>query len=346
MKIIIFGAGAIGSYFGASLILGGNEVVFLDREPAASTLRKSGITIRKQGGVRKVSGLTVLSSYKDLNKMDFFDLAILAVKSYDTKSFLENIRNYTQKIPLILSLQNGVENEVLLAEVFGWKRVIAGSVTTAIGREGPGDVVIEKLRGVGISGESALVPKIVDSFSAAGLVAKHYALREDMKWSKMLTNLPANASAAILKMLPGEIFQNTDLFRLEMEQLRETLKVMHALGLHVTNLPGTPVKLLAAGARFPNWLGKPVMGRILGRGRGAKKPSFLIEVLNDSGRSEVMYLNGAVVKYGEKLGIPIPVNAVLSRTLLGIVEGKLDGNLFDHQPEKLLKMIEAEKNHP
>jgi 2-dehydropantoate 2-reductase len=344
MRIIIIGAGAIGSYFGASLIMSGNEVVFLDREPAAVMLRKSGITLRKKDSIQKVSGLQVLSSYSKMTTAGNFDLAILAVKSYDTHHFLENILDYHVYIPAILSLQNGVENEIEMAKLFGWERVIAGSVTTAIGREGPGEVVVEKLRGVGIAGSSSLVSQIVESFSAAGLKARYYPSIADMKWSKMLTNLPANASAAILHMLPWEIFQDQGLFKMEMEQIRESAHVMKGLGLRVTDLPGTPVRLLGMGAKLPEWIGKPVMGGVLGRGRGGKKPSFLIEVLNHSGKSEVQYLNGAVVKYGAKLDIPTPVNSVLSRTLQAIVEGKMDEAMFIGQAEKLLKLIETEKN--
>ncbi len=116
--------------------------------------------------VQKVSGLDVHTSIPSLKKEIPFDFGILAVKSYDTHKFLGSIRKYASFLPPILCLQNGVENESLLVEVFGEDRVIAGSVTTAIGREGPGVISVEKLRGVGIAGASPLVPAIVRAFNA------------------------------------------------------------------------------------------------------------------------------------------------------------------------------------
>ena len=208
MRIVIFGAGAIGSYFGASLILAGNDVSFYERPGAAETLAIKGISLYRKGMVQKVSGLDVHTSIPSLKKEIPFDFGILAVKSYDTHKFLGSIRKYASFLPPILCLQNGVENESQLVEVFGEGRVIAGSVTTAIGREGPGVISVEKLRGVGIAGASPLVPAIVRAFNAAKLKARRYSSIPNMKWSKLLTNLPANASAAILNMTPAEIFED------------------------------------------------------------------------------------------------------------------------------------------
>ena len=343
MKIIIFGAGAIGSYFGASLLLGGNEVIFLEREPAVGILKRSGITMKRKGLVQKVSGLRIFTDYEEIIRLGPFDFGILAVKSYDTQSFIEGISKHKNTLPPILSLQNGVANENMLAAFIGRERVIAGSVATAIGREGTGEIVVEKLRGVGIAGSSGLVSEIVKVFNESGLIAKSYPRILDMKWSKMLTNLQANASSAILNMLPGEIYANRELFSLEMEQLREALKVMRAQEIKVVDLPGTPVRLLAAGSGFPVWLGQPIIGSVLGKGRGDKQPSFLIEIQNKTGKSEVGFLNGAVVSYGKGKDISTPVNSVLTNTLLGIVSGNLDRQKFDHQPERLLDLVRIEK---
>ncbi len=328
MKIVVFGAGAVGSYFGASLILAGNEIHFLERPQAAESLVKSGISLYRKGMVQKVSGLNVHTSFSSVKEAGQFDFGILAVKSYDTRNFLDSIRSESASIPPILCLQNGVENEALIADMIGAGQVIAGSVTTAIGREGPGVIIVEKLRGVGIAGSSPLVPRIVESFNHAGLRARRYKSIPNMKWSKLLTNLPANASAAILNMMPTEIFGDANLFKLEMEQLRETIKVMKALGYSVEDLPGTPVKLLALGSGFSGQMGKALFGGILARGRGNKKPSFLIEMQTGSRKSEVEFLNGVVARKGKETGIPTPVNTTYARVLTEIIEGKREWKLF------------------
>lgn len=99
-----------------------------------------------------------------------------------------------------------------------------------------------------------------------------------MKWLKLFTNLVANASSAILGMTPRAIFSDPQLFRFEREMLRECLRVMRAGRIPVTDLPGTPVRLLAlAVQRLPHALAQPVLARAVGGGRGGKMPSFYLD---------------------------------------------------------------------
>jgi 2-dehydropantoate 2-reductase len=160
-----------------------------------------------------------------------------------------------------------------------------------------------------------------------------------MKWSKMLTNLPANATAAILDMTPAEVFANPELFRMEMRMLRETLAVMRSNHVRVVDLPGVPVRALALGTRLPEFVAHPLMLKAIGGGRGGKMPSFHIDLHSSRGKSEVDWLNGAVVRYGEQVGVPAPVNKLLTETLLALTKGELSMDIYVHKPEKLLARI-------
>ena len=157
-----------------------------------------------------------------------------------------------------------------------------------------------------------------------------------MKWSKMLTNLIANPTSAILDMTAAEVFANKRLYRLEINMLRECLAVMKAQNLKVVDLPGTPVRALAFAAKLPLWLSRPLLGRAAGSGRGGKMPSFHIDLHSGRGQSEVDYLHGAVIRAGERLGIPTPVNRLLTTTLLSLTTGEMPLKAFARQPEKLL----------
>jgi 2-dehydropantoate 2-reductase len=128
---------------------------------------------------------------------------------------------------------------------------------------------------------------------------------------------------------------------LEIEGLREALRVMAAQSLQVVDLPSTPVRLLALGARLPFTLSKLLIQRSVGRGRGAKMPSFHIDLHSGRGKSEVDYLNGAVVRFGERLGIPTPVNRLLCETLLALTEGRVGIEAYRHQPRKLLEKLRS-----
>ncbi|MEA4906185.1 MAG: 2-dehydropantoate 2-reductase [Anaerolineaceae bacterium] len=342
MRFLCFGVGAIGTYLGGSLALANQIVVFLDRPETVAAVRQTGLRLRLNDGEHVIERPDVVGSIEEALTHGPFDAAIVAVKSFDTPGLVHSLAPYHVALPPVLCFQNGVENESVLASVFGNAKVIACTLTSAIGRRGPGDIALERLRGVGVVSSHVLVPTLVSIFNAAGLEASPYQNAAKMKWSKMLTNLMTNASAAILDMTPAEIVAHPGLFHLEMRQMRETLAVMHAQKISAVDLPGTPVRALALLAQsFPEWISRPLLSGSVGKGRGEKMPSFHIDLHGKRGRSEVEYLNGAVVRYGESLGIPTPVNRALNEILTKLSSGDLPLSTYAHHPERLLAEIEA-----
>ena len=353
LKVLTFGAGAIGTYIGGSLALAGHEVVFLERLAKVDELRKRGLILdltlderRKPKDAFHIdsSSFVIVSSLEEALRYGPFDVALFALKSFDTHATLESMRPFADKMPPILCLSNGVSNEDRIAEVLGKDKVIYGTVTTAVGRRGAGDIVLEKLRGVGIAKGHILSEKLVAAFDQAYLNAKLFEDAVSMKWSKMLTNLIANPTSAILDMTPAEIFANKDLYKLEINMLKECLAVMEAQNLKVVDLPGTPVRALVFATKLPLWSSKPLLSRAAGAGRGGKMPSFHIDLHSGRGKSEVEYLHGAVVCAGEKFGVPTPVNKVLTETLLALVNKQVPLNEFAHKPDQLLSKVERQKS--
>src|SRR5690349_12727599 len=114
---------------------------------------------------------------------------------------------------------------------------------------------------------------------------------------------------------------------------------MEAQGFKVVDLPGTPVRALAFATTLPLWLSKPLLSRAAGAGRGAKMPSFHIDLHNGRGKSEVDYLHGAVVRAGEKFNVPTPVNKVLTQTLIALTNKDVPLEEFAHKPERLLSKV-------
>ncbi|HJW89380.1 MAG TPA: 2-dehydropantoate 2-reductase [Anaerolineales bacterium] len=337
MRILVFGAGAIGTYIGGSLALHGHHVVFLERPGVATELRRNGLRLNLAGHEQRIARPKIAASPDEALGKGHFDVAVFALKAYDTRPALEGLEPYAEALPPVLCLQNGVENEPLLREVLGDSKVIAGTVTSAIGRRAAGNIVLERRRGLGVAARHPLSAELTTALDAAGLNARLYPDAARMKWSKLLTNLLANATSAILDLTPAEVFDYPGLFRLEIEQLRETLRVMAAQGLHPVDLPKTPVRALGFAARWlPLVWGRIVLRRSVGSGRGGKMPSLHIDLHSGRSQSEVEYLNGAVVRFGEKLGIPTPVNRLLSQTLLALTRGEQDLSIYRHKPERLL----------
>ena len=351
LKVLVFGAGAIGTYIGGSLALVGQQVVFVEQPNVVEELRQRGLrldlTLDKRRGTKDASrvdpaSFVIVSTLEEALRYGPFDVALFALKSFDTQPALEGIQPYADKMPPILCLSNGVSNEPAIAEVLGKDKVIYGTVTSAIGRRGAGDIVLERLRGVGIAKGHPLSEKLNDDFTTAYLNSQLFEDPNSMKWSKMLTNLLANPTSAILNMTAREVYANKNLYKLEIAMLRECLAVMEAQGFNVVNLPGTPVRALAFATRLPLWLSKPLLGRAAGAGRGAKMPSFHIDLHAGRGKSEVAYLHGEIVRAGEICNIPTPVNKVLTETLLAITNKEIALEEFAHKPEKLLSIIQSQ----
>jgi len=348
VKVLTFGAGAIGTYFGGSLALAGHQVVFVETPTVAEDLHERGLrldlTLDKRRQTKDASrvdpsSFVIVSTLEDALRYGPFDVALFALKSFDTQTALEAMKPFADKMPPILCLSNGVSNESAIAEALGKDKVITGTVTTAIGRRGAGDIVLERLRGVGVAKGHPLSEKLNNALNSAYLNSQLFDDANSMKWSKMLTNLIANPTSAILDMSAAEVFANKDLYKLEIEMLRECLAVMEAQGFEVVDLPGTPVRALAVATKLPLWLSKPLLGRAAGAGRGGKMPSFHIDLHSGRGKSEVEYLHGAVVRAGQTCNVPTPVNKVLTETLVALTNKEIPPQEFAHKPEKLLSKI-------
>jgi len=346
LRILVFGAGAIGTYVGGSLARMGHQVVFVEQPQVVEELRLQGLRLRlaKTEGSEtepivlhpSSSSVAFEPSISSALEHAPFDVAIFALKSFDTEMALQSMLPYAVQIPPVLCLQNGVDNEPAIAAILGSDKVIAGTVTSSVGRQAAGDIVLERLRGVGLSSTHTLSDRLFAALSEAGVNPQLFPRAADMKWSKMLTNLPANASAAILDMTAAEVFAHPGLFRLETRMLLEALSVMKAHGITVVDLPGAPVRALALGTRLPEFISRPLLRKAIGGGRGGKMPSFHIDLHSGRGKSEVEWLNGAVVRYGEQAGISTPVNKLLTETLVALTRGDIPVETCSRQPEKLL----------
>ena len=258
LRVMSIGAGAIGTYIGGSLALDGHGVVFVERPEVAERLRAGGFRLDLPEGERRLPGANVVGSIEEALALHDFDVALFALKSFDTPRFLESVAVPASSLPPFLCLANGVDNEPAIAAALGDDKVVPGTVTTAVVVKGPGHIGLGKLRGVGVArtehaggnASGSLSERLVEAMDAAGLRARLFDAAADMKWSKLLTNLLANATSAIVDMTPAEIFAHSGLYRLEIHQLREALKVMAARGTKVVDLPGIPVRLLAAAVQY------------------------------------------------------------------------------------------------
>lgn len=340
MRLLFIGAGAIGTYVGGSLAVAGHQVTYSEQPDAAATIAAQGLRLTRRGRTTGVRDFTIFGSAADALAAGPYDACVFALKSFDTEPALDGLLATGAELPPVLSLQNGVDNEPAIAAKLGADRVISGTVTTAVGKPGLGQVVEEKRRGIGIALDHPLGERLVAALDDADLNGRGYPEAGPMKWSKLLTNLTGNATSAILDEPVSVLFGDRRLYEVEVAVLRECLAVMDALGHRPVDLPGTPVRALElAATKLPRFIAQPALTWTLGGGRGDKMPSFHIDLYSGRGRTEVRYLNGAVVRYGEQHGVPTPVNRVLTETLEALISGAQSLDTYRHNPDALLALL-------
>ena len=339
MKILCFGAGAIGSYIAGSLALIGNPLVYVEQPQFIESLKENGVRIEDIHGEKlHLKRFEAYGSAEEAFSRHDFDLVITAVKGFNTDDVIRALRPFAPKIPAILSLQNGVENEGKYAEAFGPETVIPCSVCTAISRGEQGAIKVEKLRGIGIADTHPICAELLQECAEAGLKPKLMPDGPAMKWSKLISNLLSNAASAVFNMSPAEVFGDQDAFQLEMRQIRETLNVMKAQNIPAVNIPGVPLRALCFAVKYlPSFISRPILVKAVGGGRGGKMPSFYIDLHAGRKQSEVEFLNGAVVRFGEKFGVPTPVNFAYYDALTRLAAGELPLNTYERNPQQLIR---------
>ena len=338
MRYLIYGTGAVGSMLGAQLALSGEQVIFLAR-PRVQQYMAKGIILTGLPSPSRLANPTIHTTLEDAVTSEAIDVVLLTVKAYDVKSAGEKIRELLTNTTPVLCLSNGIGSEATLANIIGAQNVIAASLTTAVHLQPTGEVHIARERGLGVSGSHPSLPQIVSNFINAGIKTRSYAHAEPMKWSKLLINIISNASCAILGWTPDQIFNHPGLFRIELAALGEALKAMKRKGLRVENLPGVPVSLLQLAIPLRGKLVARALGHVVARGRGKKRPSLSYDI--GQGRSEIKWLNGAIVEQGSQLGFPTPANTVLTEIMSKLVDKSSEHSRFLNQPNELLKLASA-----
>jgi len=339
MRALIIGGGAIGTLAATALGTAGSEILAVARPTTAQALTEHGYRLTGPDLDQIIRPSLVTGDWAEALATQP-DVLFVAVKAYDTSALLADVRPALgSHIPAVLCLQNGLDNEAALAKVFGAENVLSGTVTTAVGLRGPGHAVLERARGIGIAEGHALSATLAAAFSIGGHRVKRYPDPGAMKWSKLLTNLIGNATSALLDWPVARIYRHGGVYGIERRMLREVLAVMRALSLPVVDLPGVRVRLIPPVLALPAWLGRPLLGRAAGGGRGAKMPSFHVDVFGGKPLTEVAWLNGAVARYAARVKMQAPVNAALTTALNAASAGQPFALAFRNDPQALLAHI-------
>lgn len=338
-KTLVVGGGAVGSFLGTLLALAGHEVTLV--RPVGPGLGTGPITLIGMDGSRRQVVVTRVLRTEDAPRPD---LMLVCVKMPIVREALAPTLGWPD-VPT-LTVQNGIGAEEIVAEVRASAPRLACSMTASISLTPQDEVFWLSRGGIGLAAMNPagepMVQRLVADFARAGLRSAELSDARSMKWSKVLANMLANATGAILDMDAGSIYRNRRLFEVEREQIREGLAVMKKMGLHPVSIPGAPVPWLVRAIGLPAWLGRPILTRAVGGARGDKLPSLRIHVRSAApGRSaaeptEAAWLYGAVARFGEQVGVAAPVNARLATLIDEVAMNPERREWFRGHPERLL----------
>lgn len=294
MRVLIFGAGALGSVIGG-LLSKGHEVHLVTRPGHAQAIRERGLRIE---GV--LNGVFSLATHIDMEDVPQPDAIFVTVKAYDTKVALEALAPMARGARMVVSLQNGLTNLELFRAALPDKAVM-GVTSMGATLVGPGLV---RYAGKGdtlfghLENSAELSREAADLFIKAGLAARSDANIERELWMKGIINASINPLTAILGCPNGELLEDEEVLAISHLACREGVAVAEGIGMRMPQ--GNPFTKV-----------KEVMRTT------AQNRSSMLQDLERGKRTEIDEISGEIVRLAGPLGITVPVN----RTLWALIRG-------------------------
>jgi 2-dehydropantoate 2-reductase len=309
LKIAVLGAGALGCAMGSCLSEAGHEVWLINRRADhVQAMNRNGLTVRINGVDRQIPVRAACNAQEIASKTGSIDFIVVLVKSFHTHEAITSATSIIGPKTVVLSLQNGLGHEDVLAEVVGREKVVAGKTYAGGVMLGPGHIIRGTEGKETYIGEldgklSERVKQIAEVFNAAGLVTHISDNIMGTMWDKLLVNVATGALSGITHLTYGDLYQVPEVKECALAAVKEAIDVAKASGisLSVTN-PEEPWIKAASG--LP-----------------AEFKASMLQSLEKGSVTEVDYVNGSVVRWGQKCGVPTPVNRTLVACLKGIERG-------------------------
>ena len=302
MKIAILGSGSLGSVFGGVLTQAGFDVTMVNpKNDHIQAMMDSGLTM-VEGETQIQAKVRVAVDPADVDPVD---LIIVLVKSTRTLEAIRTAEPLIGEATVAMSLQNGLGNEEILSTHLGEDRVLSGKTYVGGVIIEPGRVLVGrkgKLTQVGElkGGITERAKRIGDLFNRAGFETMVCPEMLPVIWNKLLINVSTGAVTAITGLTYGELVQVPEAVRCGIEAVAEAMAVARAAGVDLEiREPEEAFKAAVKG--LPHDF----------------KTSMLQDVIRGV-KTEIDFINGAVVRLGEDLGVETPVNRTLVAGIKGI----------------------------
>jgi 2-dehydropantoate 2-reductase len=320
-RIAVLGAGSIGAYVGGALIAAGGDVTLIGRTRMREQVALHGLTVSDMDGRNDALSPAQVHYCEDPATLADADLILVTVKSADTEGIASLLAQHAALNALIVSLQNGIGNADVLRRALPGRAVLAGMVPFNVVQL-PGSRFHRGTEGsLMVEASPALTPWL-PMFEAAGLPLVQRSDFVAVQWGKLLLNLnnPVNALSGVpLKTQLSDRNCRRCLALL----IDEALWAMDAAGIVPAQIGKVAPSRMPRLMRLPNWLFKRIAAAALRIDPEAR--SSMWEDLQAGRRTEVDYLNGAVVAMAEKGGLDAPANRRIVALVHDAEQGRAGG---------------------
>ncbi|MBV9530935.1 MAG: 2-dehydropantoate 2-reductase [Bradyrhizobium sp.] len=337
-KIAIVGAGAVGGYAGAHMVQAGMDVTFIDPWPEhIEHMRRHGLRVTHARDVAQFSvpvRALHVTDVQQLAKETPVDIVFVCMKSYDTAWATTMIRQYLAPDGYVVSLQNCM-NEATIASIVGWGKT-AGCVASSITVNLPEPGHIHRGAGKATAGHTVFragevhgritqrareVCRLVGYADSAAVTSNLWGER----WSKLVANAMSNGLSACTGLSGGQMLQSEQIRRFSARLGSEAIRVGQAHGYQLEEILHLQPETIAragegdeaamqacdeqrfADAKRISSEQRPSMGQDMQKGR----------------RTEIDFINGLVVREGEKVGLSCRANAVLTDIVMRVERNEL-----------------------
>ncbi len=309
MKIAMMGSGGVGGYFGARLAAAGHDVSFIARGSHLAAMKRDGLKVLSA----KHGDITVkpVHATDDPAGVGEVDVVIIAVKLWDTEATGRAVLPMIGPGTLVISLQNGIEAEDILAPIVGAEHLAGGAAFIASAIEAPGvikhigtiqRIVIGELGGDLEGGITPRITEFVEACQAAGIDAEASGDITRILWEKFVFLCGLSGTTTMLEKTAGPIREDQTSRQLLSDIMTEVALVGRAKGIQ---LPADFVE-----GRLEFFDGLP-----------AEMTSSTHHDLDRGNRLEIPWLAGAVVRLGNELGVEVPANRKVCTALEPYIMG-------------------------
>jgi 2-dehydropantoate 2-reductase len=306
MRVGVIGAGAVGGTIAALLANEGHSVEVTARGDRLAAVRAHGLRLDGAfGTVTAPVGAGVTLSRSP-------ELAIVATKAQDAAAALSANATMLRGIPLVV-VQNGLDGLATAAGAAPRAIGVGGLAMFAASYTAPGTVTVTG-GGQVYLGSDRPTPDLASLYAARvlGEVLQVSVLPNFVgaQWTKLVVN-QVNALPAITGLSVQEVAASPELLRILTTSMLETVRIGHASGIRFESLQAVSANRLLIFARLPMGLAENLPLRIVARMGSTPNPGSTLQSIRRGQRTEIDYLNGAVVRAAALLGLSAPVNAKL-----------------------------------